>query len=79
MHRLVIERRTAEPSESSANRITDGSLPSWLLRLADKLQLWRERHRQRRSLARLSDHMLKDLGLSRGEVWRESGKNFWER
>jgi uncharacterized protein YjiS (DUF1127 family) len=35
------------------------------------------RYRQRRALASLSDPMLKDLGLSRGEAYREAAKPFW--
>jgi uncharacterized protein YjiS (DUF1127 family) len=37
-----------------------------------------QRYRQRRALIMLSDHMLKDLGLSRSDAGRESGKRFWE-
>lgn len=37
-----------------------------------------ERHRQRRSLAALDDHLLRDVGLSRTEARRESDKAFWQ-
>ena len=47
-------------------------------RLGDTLLLWLERYRQRRALHSLSDHMLKDLGLSRSDAGRETGKRFWE-
>jgi uncharacterized protein YjiS (DUF1127 family) len=47
-------------------------------RLGETLMLWLERHRQRRALNALSDHMMKDLGLSRCDAGRESGKRFWE-
>ena len=47
-------------------------------RAAETLYLWMERTRQRRALMKLSDHMLKDLGLSRSDAGRESGKRFWE-
>ena len=48
------------------------------LRTGDRLQLWLDRYRQRRALGGLSDHMLKDLGLSRSDAGRETGKRFWE-
>jgi uncharacterized protein YjiS (DUF1127 family) len=48
------------------------------LRIADRLLFWLERYRQRRALRTLSDHMLKDLGLSRSDSGRETGKRFWE-
>jgi uncharacterized protein YjiS (DUF1127 family) len=38
---------------------------------------WYERSRQRRHLAQLSDHMLRDIGLSRADVWSEYAKPFW--
>ena len=51
---------------------------AWALRFTERLQLWQERRRQRRALGSVSDHMLKDMGLSHGEVGRELGKRFWE-
>lgn len=38
---------------------------------------WFARRRQRRDLAELDDHLLKDLGLTRADVEREVGKPFW--
>jgi uncharacterized protein YjiS (DUF1127 family) len=38
---------------------------------------WRARVTQRRTLATLDDHMLKDIGLSRVDVEREISKPFW--
>jgi len=49
-----------------------------VLNAADTFYLWMERYRQRRALVSLSDHMLKDLGLSRCDAGREGGKRFWE-
>ena len=45
--------------------------------LLDQVVLWHERSRQRRHLAGLSDHMLRDIGLSRADVWQECEKPFW--
>ena len=36
-----------------------------------------ERARQRRALQRLSDQMLKDIGLTRRDAEIEIGKPFW--
>jgi len=44
---------------------------------AEVLLTWLERVRQRRHLGQLSDHMLKDIGLSRADVESETAKPFW--
>ena len=38
---------------------------------------WNNRHVQRRALGQLSEHMLKDIGISRMDALRESEKSFW--
>jgi uncharacterized protein YjiS (DUF1127 family) len=50
-----------------------------LASLLNEAVQWRERARGRRFLGRLNDRMLRDTGLSRSDVERESGKFFWER
>ncbi|HKL25853.1 MAG TPA: DUF1127 domain-containing protein [Desulfuromonadales bacterium] len=51
---------------------------SLLARTWNRLKIWNEVSRQRRELIKLSDYMLKDLGLSRADVERESHRPFWE-
>lgn len=46
-------------------------------RVADLLLAWHQRAQQRRELQTLSDHMLRDIGLTRGDVFAESSKPFW--
>lgn len=46
-------------------------------RVAEGGLIWLERARQRRQLAELSDHMLRDIGLTRADAWAESEKPFW--
>jgi len=54
-------------------------------RFADALRLiadalfraWPERSRQRRRLTELTDAQLRDVGLSRADVRRETGKPVW--
>lgn len=48
-----------------------------LARLIDLVQEWRERYRQRRHLASLDHHMLRDIGLSSADVEQEIRKPFW--
>jgi uncharacterized protein YjiS (DUF1127 family) len=46
-------------------------------RIAEIGLRWIDRARQRRQLAELSDHMLRDLGVSRADAWAEADKPFW--
>jgi uncharacterized protein YjiS (DUF1127 family) len=48
-----------------------------LARVAEVGALWLERSRQRRALAQLNDHMLRDIGLTRADAWAEAEKPFW--
>ncbi len=41
--------------------------------------VWRQRAEQRRQLAELNDHLLRDIGISRGVAAREARKPFWRR
>ena len=41
------------------------------------LRSWRRRARQRRILAGLDDQLLRDIGRSRAQAARETGKPFW--
>jgi uncharacterized protein YjiS (DUF1127 family) len=50
----------------------------WLGRAYEQLLIWLERSRQRQHLAMLSDHMLKDIGLTRADVAAEASKPFWQ-
>ena len=46
--------------------------------LAEAVSEWRERSRQRHTLARLDDRLLRDMGLSRSDVEQEVSKPFWQ-
>ncbi len=53
------------------------ALQSLLLAPFATLLAWQEREIQRRHLAGLDPHVLKDIGLSQADVDHESGKPFW--
>ena len=46
-------------------------------RLFETPVLWAERAAERRHLAQLDDHLLKDIGLTRAELEEVSSKPFW--
>lgn len=70
-------------TERTANEIWTGhSLPAprplrVLARLANTLVVWQERARQRRALASLDDRLLRDMGITAGDAWRQYSKPFW--
>ena len=68
--------RVAESVSRLARQASLG-LTACSIRVSDAVQLWRERNRQRRALQSLNDDMLKDIGVSRCDVYRESSKSFW--
>jgi uncharacterized protein YjiS (DUF1127 family) len=49
-----------------------------VLAAVTQLQRWRKLSRDRTELARLSDDCLRDIGLSRADVRRESTRSFWD-
>ncbi len=49
-----------------------------LARIARTIALWHGRSRQRRSVLNLSDHLLRDIGLTRAEADGEGKKRFWQ-
>jgi uncharacterized protein YjiS (DUF1127 family) len=51
---------------------------AWSLTIA-VLREWRRRSRERAELAQLDDRMLRDIGVSRGDVLAEINKPFWRR
>jgi uncharacterized protein YjiS (DUF1127 family) len=44
---------------------------------ADKVTEWRDRARERRWLMEMDERLLKDIGISRSDAYRESRKPFW--
>ena len=68
--------RTAKRLKPSLWRSLPGPMEV-LIRLADLLATWEQRARERRHLAEMSNHMLKDLGISRTDARREAEKPFW--
>lgn len=70
-------------SASSLHRTSSAVLPGFhgtvahLTRAADTLLGWLQRDRDRRILQALDERLLRDIGVSRGEVEAEVAKPFW--
>ena len=77
----TITHRTAEGAFARALL-----LGLWMCELAGalavqgvlKVIVWQERARERNRLASMDDFMLRDIGLSRGQITREINKAFWQ-
>jgi uncharacterized protein YjiS (DUF1127 family) len=68
-----------DETRAAGRRIGRPRTQAWVPRLLVLLAGWRERARQRRALARLDDHLLRDIGISRGEAQREASRWPWLR
>ncbi len=69
----------ALPRHASSTFAADRAQPArqMLGAAVGRLAAWGERHRQRRALLGLDDATLKDIGLGRGDAFREAAKPFW--
>ena len=78
-------RNSGEVSGAIVSRAVDSPLTmprglvAWFARAAVTIRVWTERLRRRRALARLDDCLLRDIGLTRVQVWQEIRKPFWRR
>jgi uncharacterized protein YjiS (DUF1127 family) len=73
-HRFPTARRALLPAPSLA-----GLSAVLFSRLWANLVLWQHRASSRHHLALMSEHDLKDIGVSRGAAEREINKPFWRR
>lgn len=64
---------------SALARMTDLATLVWndAKALVNHLVTWQIRARERKHLASLDERMLRDVGLSRADIARESSKPFW--
>jgi uncharacterized protein YjiS (DUF1127 family) len=77
--------RTVSPRATTAGYRPE---PAWRLRphggwrrlgaAVRVVWFWLERSRQRRALAALDDHLLRDIGLTRDAALRECTQPFWK-
>jgi uncharacterized protein YjiS (DUF1127 family) len=74
-HGYVLDRTAQGPDLTIQSLL--GVLAQSAARGLDQLLEWQDRARQRHQLASLESHILKDLGLSRADVVRETDKPFW--
>jgi uncharacterized protein YjiS (DUF1127 family) len=69
--------RFARSASGRARRRAGRSLRRALNVVRATMQKWQQRSRERAELRRLDDRMLRDIGVTRGDVWHEINKPFW--
>ena len=63
-----------EPRHASSGAKTDRHM---LSSLVSTIEIWLIRWRGRQELSSLDDEQLKDVGITREDVFREASKPFW--
>jgi uncharacterized protein YjiS (DUF1127 family) len=53
------------------------TLANWFVRVVETVLEWQDRARMRQALLHLDERLLKDMGLNRIDVVRETEKPFW--
>lgn len=54
-----------------------GKVRCVVVKCLQTITIWQERAEQRHALAELNDHMLKDIGVSHSDAYKEVRKPFW--
>jgi uncharacterized protein YjiS (DUF1127 family) len=73
------ERSTRIAPPRVRRRAMRPSLGQVLSRVFAALHEWRRRSRDRAELARFDERMLRDIGITRVEIWREINQPFWSK
>ncbi len=63
---------------SNLNGCNDSNRASFQKNWFTLVNIWRQRSRQRKQLARLDQHLLKDIGLTKEMAAKEIAKPFWK-
>ncbi|MBV7479958.1 MULTISPECIES: DUF1127 domain-containing protein [unclassified Pseudomonas] len=72
------DKQSAAKVLSKSLRNASGNCAVHFSRALVQVARWRQLHRDRAELSRLSDDRLRDIGLSRADVRREACRPFWE-
>ena len=54
-----------------------GKVRRFVVKCLQKMVLWHERAEQRHALRELNERMLKDIGVSGADAYKEARKPFW--
>lgn len=54
-----------------------GKVRRFVFKCLQSIVIWQERAEQRHALGELNEHMLKDIGVSHADAYKEARKPFW--
>ncbi len=75
----ALDRGTRAAAQTARLRSSHRWLHEVLNRGFALLREWRRRARNRAELAMLDERMLRDIGVTRADVWFEASKPFWKQ
>lgn len=78
MSELLVRELWSSLGPSTGRLPRHGALSNAVSNLLQHIPAWIARHRQRKALAELSDHLLDDIGVSHAAARREAAKPFWQ-
>jgi uncharacterized protein YjiS (DUF1127 family) len=76
---MEVHMNTMSTEAISASQGPGSRIEGMLSMVATTMIRWNNRRRTRRDLAGLSDHMLRDIGLTRADAFFECRKPFWRK
>lgn len=68
---VPIVSQNSDPLPGRALSVSGGRHPSWLQRLSQRFEKWRQIRKSRKALSEMTEAQLRDIGLSRAEANRE--------
>jgi len=72
----AIQIQTVNVDGVTRYSFTPGNNP--IANLRAQTSVWQLRHKSRRELRRVEDHILRDIGIDREAANREASKRFWQ-
>lgn len=77
MSQICERPELARNSGEDAPKGVSQSLTDIAIRIIEAPIVWMERWEHRQKLRQLDDRLLRDIGLSRADIYREARKPFW--
>jgi uncharacterized protein YjiS (DUF1127 family) len=77
MARTIDTNLTSVGTAAAKPRRAIGKFRRYAIKCLHELVVWQERAEQRHALRELNERMLKDIGVSNADAYKEARKPFW--